>query len=1315
MSNQQNTTVYTPVPKPPDVTWTDEQWAAITARGTDILVAAAAGSGKTAVLVERIIRRVLDTDNPVDIDRMLVSTFTKAAADEMRGRIREALEGELEKNPDSPHIRRQLALIHRASITTLHAFCMEVISQHYEHIPLDPGFRIAGEHEAELLRTEAMETLLESSYETKPEDSLFWQLVDVFGGERSDADFMNLALRLHEFSRSHPWPSHWLADMAQSFADAANDTQLNHWTSSLFAAVRQQVDAAMSLLRRAIDLCAEPGGPIPYADQFQSELEMAAALAEACEQGEWETLYNAFQSVAFSRLKPCRGDEYDKSLQEKAAGLRKKAKEKLEKASREWFARTPDEMRNEVLALAPLMGELAGFVEAFDTQYAALKRDKGLLDFSDLEHLTLRILRHPDSTPAHMLPSDAALAFREQFAEVLVDEYQDTNLVQETILSLLSGGAGEQAGSRFMVGDVKQSIYRFRLADPGLFLGKYKRFTRLDSHMAETGPFSEQEECLAEPGTPVQAGLRIDLARNFRSRQEVVDAVNFLFRQMMREQVAEIEYDESAELKYGHGFPQPAEGGQDLAVELLVVDREEEAAGSSGTASDESSDSESEDVQGADEDASELLAAQLEARIIARRIRQLIGADGSAPMQVYDKKLKGCRPLAYRDVVVLLRATQQWAPEMLEEFRLMGIPAFADLQTGYFRAGEVEWALALLSLIDNPQQDIPLAAVLRSPVVGLQAEELAAIRAGRQGMTYYDAVVAYAAAEEGARTELQDRLSLFLQRLQAWREQAAQGALSTLIWDLYRETGLYDFAGGLPGGAQRQANLRALYDRARQYEATSFRGLFRFLRFIEKIRDSGSDLGAARALGEQEDVVRIMSIHKSKGLEFPVVFVAGLGKKFNQQDARSAFLLHKELGFGPKVVDRELHVSYPSLPYMAIRHRMRMEMLAEEMRILYVALTRPKEKLILIGTVQNREKALQQWEAAADITGLQLPSTLLAEANSFLDWLGPCLIRHPASEPLRRQSSSRQAPEWLRRDTSRWKVAALGPDAAGQAAPASEWMADERRMAAIRNNEPLPDWDGSAWREELGKRLDWHYPYRAASALLSKTSVSELKRMGERHWQAEAEDYQAAGVLPDGTVVHSDTAAAYRHRLLRRPRFVEERGLSAVEKGTVYHAVMQAISLTGPLSEETVLQELERMRETRMLRADQLREIDPGKIAAFFASELGRRMLASSDVRRELPFSYALPVEEVYGDIDDSLASETVLMQGVIDCLFRDEQGWVLLDYKTDSLRGRKPQEAAEAYRTQLKLYAQAIERIWGEPVSEKYVFLFDGGHVVQL
>lgn len=629
----------------------------------------------------------------------------------------------------------------------------------------------------------------------------------------------------------------------------------------------------------------------------------------------------------------------------------------------------------ELQELAPLMKALSELVIEFGQGYEAAKRAKGMLDFGDLEHYCLRILRDPSSTPEQMLPSIAAIEFQQQFDEILLDEYQDTNMVQEAIVSLIERPG---AGNRFMVGDVKQSIYGFRLAEPKLFLQKYKSY--LSRH--EMNKRSETDESDA---------LRIDLARNFRSRSEVVDGVNAVFRAIMRETVAEMDYDERAELVCGATYPDPVPADR-CQVEFAVLNKadadDEETADADNS---ESSEGQGEGEQGENgtllESASELKAAQLEARWIAQQLQSLIDSG----FQVYDGKRRENRSMQWRDVVILLRATQQWAPIIIEELQGSGIPAYAELSSGYFEATEVETMLSLLRVIDNPYQDIPLAAALRSPLFALNGEELARIRIQSAKSTYYDAVL-QAAGDLFMDEDTRRKLSLFLDSLDRWREEARQGSLANLLWEIYRETGYYDFVGGLPGGTQRQANLRALHDRARQYEATSFRGLFRFLRFIERMRDSGGDLGTARALGEQEDVVRIMSIHKSKGLEFPVVFVAGLGKLFNQQDVRSAFLKHKELGFGPRFVDPALRISYPTLPYLAIRRAMRKEMLAEEMRILYVALTRPKEKMFLVATVADAEAKLKRWLSSVDASG-KMSDFRVAAARSFIDWLGPLAAR----------------------------------------------------------------------------------------------------------------------------------------------------------------------------------------------------------------------------------------------------------------------------------------------------------------------------------
>jgi ATP-dependent helicase/nuclease subunit A len=645
----------------------------------------------------------------------------------------------------------------------------------------------------------------------------------------------------------------------------------------------------------------------------------------------------------------------------------------------------------------------------------------------------------------------------------------------------------------------------------------------------------------------------------------------------------------------------------------------------------------------------------------------------------------------------------------MEELRQQTIPAYADLNTGYFTAMEVEVVLSLLQIIDNPYQDIPLAAVLRSPIVGLSADELAIIRLAQKQGSYYQAVLHYVELAVSSETTISKKLVSFLTDLETWREEAKQGALADLIWGIYRVTGFFDFVGGMPGGLQRQANLRALYDRARQYEATSFRGLFRFLRFIERMQDSGGDLGTARALGEQEDVVRIISIHKSKGLEFPVVFVAGLAKMFNQQDLNGSFLLHKELGFGPKFVDAKQRVSYPSLPYLAIRRRMRLETLAEEMRVLYVALTRAREKLYLVGTVRMLDKQLLQWGRQISNRSLELPDYELAKARCYLDWIGPALIRHPHSEPLRVRGGLERPKEGtlLSAMPSHWRVAMTQPELfVAQAAAAIEVTLDQQlHKEALLKLIPIP-LAPDALQEEIEKRLSWHYPHEMASQLLSKTTVTELKRLGDS--KSELED----------SWVHTNVAAlksAHRQTAFRRPRFIEQKQLNAAERGTVYHAVMQQLPLHAGLTIEEVQKTLDQMQLLQMLTAEQYSSVDVQVIFGFYETEIGQRLLRSKQVLREAPFSYGLQAGEIYPFSPEATQTEMVLIQGVIDCLFEDEKGLILLDYKTDAVRTADIPHLAERYRTQLELYARAVEQIWKKKVSQIYLFYFDGAHLIEL
>ncbi|MED0756153.1 helicase-exonuclease AddAB subunit AddA [Aneurinibacillus thermoaerophilus] len=1274
----------TTLQKPADSIWTDQQWEAIAARGSNVLVAAAAGSGKTAVLVERIIRRISDEQDPIGVDNLLVVTFTNAAAAEMRHRIGEALEKAVARNP-SPYLRRQLTLLNRASITTLHSFCMEVLQRYYYLIDIDPSFRIADDTEAKLLRQEAIDQLFEEEYGEEEENSLFFRLVDSYTSDRSDMELQELVQNVYEFSRSHPWPEHWLEEMARMYKITKfEEFCALPWFDSLRQSVWLELNGAMELLRQAADIARMDGGPAPYLGTLDQDATLIERLIHTS-YGTWEELYEAFQGAAFSRLNSCRGADYNKTLVEQVKHLRDRVKKIVEELKDELFAVSPRLHFENVQEMGPLIDKLIDLVRKFGERYSALKQEKGLVDFSDLEHYCLQILRDETATPDNLIPSAAALEYRAQFGEVLVDEYQDTNAVQEMIISLVTKDS-EAEGNLFMVGDVKQSIYRFRLAEPGLFLDKYKRFM----------PDGRG------------GGKRIDLAMNFRSRREVIDGTNFVFQQIMSETIGEVEYDEAARLVFGaKDYPETEE--TDSCIEVMLIDRNKtKSKDEESVPLQENMEEGGEANTGQASDPSELETAQLEARLIANKIKKLVGATGENPYLVYDKMSKTMRPAQYRDIVILLRSASSLASVMAEEFKWQGIPAYAELSGGYFAATEIEVMTSLLHVIDNPFQDIPLAAVLRSPLVGLNAEELAQIRLAQKENSYYEALLAYLEQHADDQPPLWRKLNEFLTRLQNWRTEARQGALSSLIWQIYRETGYYDFVGGLPGGKQRQANLRVLYDRACQYEATSFRGLFRFLRFIEKMQEQGGDMGTARALGEQEDVVRIMTIHKSKGLEFPIVFVAGLSKQHNLQDLRRNFLLHKELGFGPKYVDPVQRISFPTLPLISMKRRMRLELLAEEMRVLYVALTRAREKLLLVGTVDNLAKAVGKWAQHVSLPSWMLPDYELVKGRTYLDWIGPALIRHRDGELLYAYiDRTERAPDFIREHPSRWKIKCY------QAFELIEVSGEEEQIQqeiarAVAEGRPVPV--SSPYRETVERQLSWKYPYRKATELLSKLSVSELKRRRQAAMQRE----EVGGPAYMSGLFRSETA--------ERPQFLSEKKLNAAERGTATHTVMQQLPLDCALTKEEIEEAIARMVRQELLTPLEAQAIDIVQIERFFQSDISRKIRENGGrIFREIPFNLSLPASEVYPEWNrgengtDEQLDETVLLQGVIDCLVEYEDGWILLDYKTDNTVDLPDALLKARYRDQLASYARAVEEITGRPVKEKVLYFFDGSRIFYL
>ncbi|SHG74068.1 helicase-exonuclease AddAB subunit AddA [Ornithinibacillus halophilus] len=1246
------------------VQWTKEQEEAIYTEGSDILVAAAAGSGKTAVLVERIIQKLLKKDNPVDIDSLLVVTFTNKAAQEMRTRVGIALEKALEKDPTSNHLKKQLSLLQRASISTLHSFCLDLVKQYAYLLDIDPSFRIAIDMEADLMQQEVIDDLFEEWYAQEGEEQeKFFAVVDRFSSDRSDADVEELVLELYTFAIQNPWPDYWLDSLADVYRVPENwkEDDLT-WLSIIKREVRNKLEGIQQEINLALTLSKSIDGPEQYVEALESDLAMVEEAYSLLDS--WDSLQAFMNSASFVKLSGKRS-ECSEEKKTKVKNLRDGYKKRWQSMQSNWFSRNLTNHIEDMRELAPVIQSLTELVKEFKQRFTKLKKEKAVVDFSDLEHYCLQLLMDDSSTMEKSVPSSVAKGLQSQFSELLVDEYQDTNLVQETLLTMMSDQVGP--GNMFMVGDVKQSIYRFRHAEPSLFIKKYKRFA-MDDNVAK----------------------RIDLARNFRSRELVLIGANYIFRQILDEDLGEIDYDEDAELIYGNKMydelpytePNP---------ELIIIDREKPEEENEKKNEDENDSSEEE------ENYLDLEKAQLEARAYAEKIKGWIGQKDKDTLQVFDKELEKQRDVQYRDIVILLRS-MTWAPTIVDELKKQGIPVYAELSTGYFDAIEVKIMLSLLKVIDNPRQDIPLASVLKSPIVGLNENELASIRLADRKNTYYDALKKYYQENQNP---LADKVHRFIDMLEQFRLASRQGALSELIWDIYRETGYYDFVGGMPGGRQRQANLRALYDRARSYETTSFRGLFRFLRFIERMEERKKDLGAARALSEQEDVVRIMTIHSSKGLEFPIVILGAMDKQFNMMDLKKRYLLHKDLGFGSQYIDPIKRVTYPTIYYDAIKEQKRRELLAEEMRVLYVALTRAKEKLVMIGNVASIDKKIDKWQSMLHHTEWILPAHLRITSKSYLDWVGPALIRHQQSEILRTEELEDAVLDEIRVDPSEWDVTILhGSDLTNLD---ESNMDDEKEL-----REQIDAWKPLELEDKdldsfVSDRLSFVYPYEEAARSRAKQTVTEIKR------QREIKDEYSADQI----------VQPFKAPIVKKPVFMQkEKKLSPAEKGTAMHTVMQHIPFTKRMTAVEIQEFIESLVAKEVIRRQEADAIDVEAVVRFFDTDIAMYMMEMPKIHREVPFSITLPAKEVYANWESK--NEHILIQGVLDCLIPKDDGWIILDYKTDIIWEDDVTDAVknklvQRYETQMKLYKYAIERIWKQPVKETYLYFFNKQLLVEV
>ena len=1179
--------------------WTEEQQKVIDTRDRNILVSAAAGSGKTAVLVARILALVTDPAHPVDIDRLLIVTFTNAAAGEMRQRIRDALEARAEEAPENAHLQRQLVLIHNAQITTIHSFCLQVLRSHFHMIGLDPGFRIADEGEMLLLRQDVLKETLEEAYELgagevhTTETEEFRQLLEQLAPGKDDQAVQNALLQVYQFSLGQPWPDEWLAGcrMAYCRPDGEEMPPEPDWVRFVVKDTKRVLADVREEILYAITLCQAEHGPYMYEKAMQDDLAMVETLQAA---DSYRELAKAFAvSGTYTRLSTKKDESVSKEQKEQVQELRAGIKDALASVRVQYFYDRPEALEETFYASGVVVRALTRLVERFMEKLTEKKREKNVLDFSDLEHLALEILVVHDETGIQASP--AAMEYAEQFEEIMIDEYQDSNLVQELILNSVAGrGRGE--ANRFMVGDVKQSIYRFRLACPELFLEKYQTYRELEN------------------------ACRIDLHKNFRSRSEVLDGVNEIFRQIMTENLGGIVYDKDAMLYPGAVFA-PDSGEARRLPEFLLLDPEDQ------------------DKQ------------EAEARLVGMQIQQMVGS-----FPVWDAKRSAYRPMAYRDIVILLRTVSGWAETFGEVLSDMGIPCFTGSQKGYFSAVEVRTVLAYLEVLDNPVQDIPLAAVMRSPIGGFSDEALAKLRSASEERRFYDCCTAY--RDNGEDAALRLALDTFFRQMEYFREKAAYTPIHLLLWEILDVTGYGAYAAALPAGRQRKANLDMLVEKAIAYEATSYRGLYHFIRYIESLKRYEVDYGEASLGTESDDTVRIMSIHKSKGLEFPVVFVSGLGKQFNETELRGRLALHSSFGIGCDYVDTTLRLRQPSLLKKVIQKTSALENLGEELRILYVAMTRAKEKLILTGAVPNASQKLEAWQTLNVRAMETLSYSTLTKASSYLDWVLPALLQHSGKDCFLLRVLSA---EDLLEESKEAKASDL-------------W-----RVLEHPKEEPEA-------RRYLERVFSAEYPYEQEQAISGKVSVTELKKQTQL-----PEEHEGLELYPvkesKGTV----------------PRFrAAETTMPGSMRGTIYHTFMENLDFHKKDVLETQLEEW--IKCGKMTR-DEAAAVRISDIRRFLESDIGLRMERAEEggrLHREQPFVLGVPAHEIRSCWQ---SEELVLVQGIIDAWFEEDDGIVIVDYKTD--RVRTMQTLAGRYHIQLEAYAKAVARLTGKTVKECGIYSF--------
>lgn len=1206
------------------IDWTTEQKKVINLKNKNILVAAAAGSGKTAVLVERIIKLITDSTNKIDIDHLLIVTFTNAAAAEMRERISQAIENELLNQPDNSHLQKQQTLIHSANITTIHSFCLNVIRNNFNSIDLDPSFRIADETELKLLKSDTIAELLEKHY-IQGKDS-FYDFIESYSSSKSDKAIEDLILQLYNFSQSYPYSKDWLNSLRKSFdihtQEELEDTDCIKFIINYIKQIVLEVDY---LIDEAITICNEAEGPYIYLDALNDDKILIRKLKQANTYKQYSEILTKFK---WSSLSSKRAKDISKQSRETVKAIRAEIKSNIDNIRKNYFFQSITPMIEDIKNSKPIINVLIDLVIEFSDLYSEAKMSKNILDFNDLEHKALDILI--DKNNNTYTPTAVAKELSQYYNEIIIDEYQDSNLVQELILNSISKEYIKQPNI-FMVGDVKQSIYKFRLARPEIFMEKYKTYSKDDESLYQL----------------------VDLHQNFRSRKEILNSVNFIFSQIMDTKLGGIDYNDDAALYKGAKYPENICSNN---TDLLIV-------------------SLSKDVLDDDKEELDYTSKELEAKVIANQIKELI----DSKFQIYDAKKDNYRDIKYSDIVILLRTITNWADVFENVLMSEGIAAHSETSIGYFSTIEVQTVLSLLNIIDNPIQDIPLTAVLKSPIVNLTSEDLATIKNKANDM--YTCMIDY--IQEGDNIELKSKLINFKNQLDDFRSRVPYTSIHELIWQILDETGYYDYITAMPAGQKRKANIDMLVEKAIQFQSTSYKGLFNFIRYINKVIDYEIDFGQANILSENENVVRIMSIHKSKGLEFPVVFVSGLGKIFNTQDTRNKIVIHSDLGIGTDYIDYRLRVKSPTLLKKIVSKKISIENLGEELRILYVALTRAKEKLILTGTVKDWDSTiLKSSHSVAQCNLEKLPFSLLSSVSNYLDWLLPSLMRHEAFKEILNQYHI-----YINTINSKYSDASFNIKIVNLSNIITDEIQSQTNKEAIKDE--LKNWDTNIIFDEfihkkVSKNLSWNYKYKNDMSLHTKITVTELKKLGQN-----IDSEYSLNLIPS----EESTMPKFMKSL------VETGG---VTKGIVVHKLMQYINFKDVYSTKDIETQIDILVHLGKIDTEQKNLIDIEAIYKFTQSPIAQRMNKSDKVFREKQFIIGVKANEIN---ENFKSDEMVLVQGIIDVYFEEDNSIILLDYKTDTMNNKNL--FIEKYKTQLDYYQKAIEQTTGKKVKQKLIYSF--------